>query len=407
MLAIHQRKPRGRRWLAGVIMVLLLIGASGWLVWYIVLRSPDVSPMSSSVSSKPLPQVVSLSSRMLVMGDVFWGRYINDWSMASDLRNAYPFQRLGEFERDTYDAWIADLECPVTNNPKVSSAVEDSTLAFDCSPDYLPEARKWFTAFSLANNHTDNQGAEGLIEMRQHLDTNSVQYFGTYDPEDTDHLCDVLSIPTRITMNDGTQQQGKLPLAWCGYHGVFRTPSPESLAVMKQFAQFNIIAMPHSGAEYKAEPDEIKTTWYRALIDSGADVVIGDHPHWVQSSEAYKGKLIMYSLGNFIFDQQFNSEVTRAAVLDMSVSVEAKDAPDLDKWLAIGERCASYQDSCKQLAADQRLTKLPLRYHFAVEGSDNSGKLVKKATTAQLDSIRQRLRWQQTISGLSGLYSGE
>ena len=143
------------------------------------------------------------------------------------------------------------------------------------------------------------------------------------------------------------------------------------------------------------------------LIDGGADVVLGDHPHWVQSSEAYQGKLIMYSLGNFIFDQQFNAEVTRAAVLSMTVSVRADEAKDLDAWLKLGEQCVAYQDDCVGLAETQGLKKLPLSYHFSVLGSNDGGKLTHRADAAQLESIKQRLRWSQTVSGLSGRQSGE
>ncbi len=409
MLSIERKKKRFsiKRGLIGVVVIAVLgMGAYGAYWW--VEQTKKAPVVLSQKTTKPVVKSMSLESRMLVMGDVYWGRYINDWSMASDLKYAYPFSRLSEFERDKYDAWIADMECPITNNPKVSSRVEDDTLKFDCSPQYLPEAKKWFTAMTLANNHTDNQGAEGLVETRQHLQENGMQYFGTYEPDDYDHLCDVIAIPARITMSDKTEKAAKLPIVWCGYHGVFKTPSQDSIQVMSRYSKrFNIIAMPHSGAEYKAEPDEIKTTWHRALIDNGADVVIGDHPHWTQSSEAYKGKLIMYSLGNFIFDQQFNAEVTRSAVLSMTVNLDAKDAPDLDKWMALGEKCATYQDDCLKLATDQELAKLPLKYHFAVLGSNDSGKITHRADAAQLESIKQRLKWQQTILGLSGNNSGE
>lgn len=389
--------------IVGIVALVVLLSLATWYV----LAHKGSQRIEAPVEPPP-PTVQSVSSRVLVMGDVFWGRYVNDWSMASELKYAYPFHRLGEFERDKYDAWIADLECPVTNNPKVSSAVEDSTLQFDCSPEYLPEAKKWFTAFTLANNHTDNQnGQAGLAETRQHLDHNDIQYFGSFEPEDYDNLCDVLSIPAKVEMSDGEVKQGKLPLVWCGYHGVFKTPSPRSIAVMKRYEPFNIIAMPHSGAEYQPGPDEIKTTFYRGLIDGGADVVLGDHPHWIQSTEAYKGKLIVYSLGNFIFDQQFSLEVTRSAVIQMAVSIDAKDAKQLDKWLALGEECAKYGDDCLQKANEQQLEKLPLKYHFAVLGSNDSGRMVHRADAAQLASIKQRLNWDRTITGLAGLHSGE
>jgi poly-gamma-glutamate synthesis protein (capsule biosynthesis protein) len=200
----------------------------------------------------------------------------------------------------------------------------------------------------------------------------------------------------------------KLPTVWCGYHGVFKNPTAASIAVMKRYTDvFSVIAMPHSGQEYKASPDQIKTDLYRGLIDGGADVVIGDHPHWVQNSESYKGHLIVYSLGNFIFDQQDTAEVTRSAMLEMTLSVAASAAPDLDKWIALADNCGSYSDQCLKTATNQKLTKLPITFHFAVQGSNDSGKIVKPATTEQLASIKQRLNWATTIQGLTGSYSGE
>jgi len=53
---------------------------------------------------------------------------MNDWSMASPLKTAYPFSRLNEFHRDQYDAWIAGLECPTVAGFSQTSAEEDATL---------------------------------------------------------------------------------------------------------------------------------------------------------------------------------------------------------------------------------------------------------------------------------------
>jgi poly-gamma-glutamate synthesis protein (capsule biosynthesis protein) len=406
MLAIRERGRDVVRLVVYAVVAVLAVATASYM-GYMQWASTQGQTLAET-TVKAAPRASSVESKMAVFGDVYWGRYINDWSMKSSLNYAYPFSRLSEFHRYHYDAWINDMECPITNNPKVSSAAEDTTLQFDCNPAYLSEAKKWFTAMTLANNHTDNQGADGFAETRQHLASADIQYFGHYDPEQYDDLCDVIAIPARAQMNDGTTKQVKLPMVWCGYHGVFRTPSADSLAVIKRYSDyFPVIAMPHSGAEYKPEPDEIKTTWHRGLIDSGADVVIGDHPHWVQSSEAYKGHLIIYSLGNFIFDQQYNAEVTRSAVLNMTVAVDAKDNPDLAAWIKLGEACGVYHDRCPAFAAERKLTKLRLTYHFSVQGSDNSGKIVKPATTQQLESIKTRLHWQQTVQGLRAPYSGE
>lgn len=405
------RISKSARFKKAVVLVAIVLALLALVYGAVLLSQTFIHKEPAVVSTpapRPSPTTAGVASNMLVMGDIYWGRYINDWSQASPLKYAYPFQRLGEFERDKYDAWVANMECPLTNNQKVSSREEDTYLKFDCSPAYLPEATKWFTAVSLANNHTDNQGAAGFAESKQHLDENGMQYFGSYDPEDYDNLCNILSMPAHVTMSDGSVKQGKLPLVWCGYHGVFKIPSASSIAVMSRYSSlFNVVAMPHSGMEYKPSPDEIKTTLYRGLIDGGADVVLGNHAHWVQSTEAYKGKLIVYSMGNFIFDQQGALDVTRSAVINMDVSVDAKAAPDLDKWLALGEKCGSYVDDCLSLAKEEGLTKLPLTYHFAVLGSRDDGKVTHRATDAELTSIKQRMNWSVTIQGLSGYNSGE
>jgi len=64
-----------------------------------------------------------------------------------------------------------------------------------------------------------------------------------------------------------------------------------------------VIVMVSWGVEYTNKANAHQKEMGRALIDAGADIIIGSHPHWVQQIEFYKGKPIIYSLGNFIFDQ--------------------------------------------------------------------------------------------------------
>ncbi len=385
--------------LGGLLLVLAVI--------FLATQKVLAPRIETVKTDEPLP--ANAEMKLLVMGDIYWGRYINSWSMASPLQYTYPFQQLNDFERDDYDAWIANLECPVTNNPKVSPAQEEATLKFDCSPAYLPEAAKWFTAVSLANNHTDNQNGQiGLLETKQHLEQNGIQYFGTFEPELYDDICEVVSLPARVTMTDKSVKTAKLPLALCGYHGVFKIPSVASVDTISRYSNlFNVISLPHSGQEYVATPDRIKTTLYRAMIDAGADVVAGGHPHWVQTSEAYKGKLIAYSLGNFIFDQQRLPETTRSAVLSITLSVNAADAPDIQQWLTLGETCSGYHDDCSTQAEEKGLKKLPFTYNFAMLGSVDDNKVTRLAEEGELKAIKERLDWQRTVSGLTERYSGQ
>lgn len=387
----------------GVLVVAIAVLLLGGGLWYTWGNADKQSTQSTTATEQPAPQPVALSSNVLVLGNTFWGRYINDWSMASSLKQAYPFSRLGEFNRDQYNAWIGGLECPTMPGVTMTSAQMEATLTFNCDPSYLPEAAKWFTAFTLANNHTDNQGIEGFAATQKELDKNGIQYFGHYDPRALDDICDVISLPVMVTLDDESTKEGELPVAMCGYHGVFRIPTQEAIDKITEYAKYMpVLAFPHMGAEYKAEPDEIKTTVYRSLIDAGADVVLGDHPHWIQTTESYKGRLIVYSMGNFMFDQQDTAEVTRSAAI--RIVLEAKDSGQLAEWLELAEECKEYHDECLARATAQNLEKLPVTYKFGVVGTNDGNKIVKPATEDQQASILERLRWKHTMSQLQPPY---
>lgn len=82
----------------------------------------------------------------------------------------------------------------------------------------------------------------------------------------------------------------------------------------REQADYVVVSM-HAGQEYTREPTTLQKDFARAAIDFGADIVIGGHPHWTQGIESYKGKYIFYSLGNFIFDQDFSLETMTGLAL--------------------------------------------------------------------------------------------
>jgi poly-gamma-glutamate synthesis protein (capsule biosynthesis protein) len=411
MYRVGEKRSPG--WAKILIVASVLLAVS--ILCFIFVKQPGHKLVSigAITKSEPKPEPVKsveLKSKLLFMGDVFWGRYINDWSQASKLKEAYPFSGLKSFHRDDYDAWVANEECPSIREAKpLSSAQQDALLSFNCSPSYLPEAKKWFTAFSLANNHTDNRGGRsGLDETRQHLKSQSIQYFGDFNPEQYDDVCEVLAMPVQVGLSDNTTKTGKLPMTFCGYHGVFKIPSDKSLGVMKQYARLMpVFAFPHAGVEYKPVQDTIKTTLYRKMIDNGADAVFGAHPHWVQPAESYKGHLIVYSMGNFIFDQQANAEVSHFAAIQLNLELNNADSDNLDKWLALGETCATFHDDCLAQAKQQGLQKLPLSYEFGAIAGDDTGRVTHLASKDQLTKIKQRLGWQTVAKKLQSPYSAK
>lgn len=402
MYTLGERHRIFSRTIIAAIFVLVIGVATSIFVYRIATSRPQLITHTRKL---PTTYPTSVSSKVLFTGNSYFSRYINDHAMASQLKYAYPFSRLSEFGRYTYDAWMTGLECPTVQGIQRTSAQEDATLSFNCNPSYLPELAKWFNIVTLANNHTDNQGAAGLAETRQHLEENHIQYFGDPDPRNVDDTCEVMAVPAKVTMTTGKVTQGNLPMAMCGYHWFIRMLQPDELAVIKQYSAYMpVLAFPHGGVEYKTAPDELKTSLYRNMIDTGADIVLGDHPHVVQPSESYKGHPIFYSMGNFIFDQQSALEVTRAAAIDIQFDVKDTDKVQLKKWLEIGKTCGTYHDTCLERIKQARLGKLPYSYTLNIVGADDSGYITKPASEQVQQGILQRLNWAQVKTQLQPPY---
>lgn len=105
--------------------------------------------------------------------------------------------------------------------------------------------------------------------------------------------------------------------------------SPAAIAALKQQADLAVVQL-HSGYQYAAVPSDTLRENAHAAIDAGADIVICHHPHVTQGFEWYKGRLIAYSLGNFVFDQDFLATFSGfflRTVWDGSTLVEARLVP--------------------------------------------------------------------------------
>jgi poly-gamma-glutamate synthesis protein (capsule biosynthesis protein) len=91
---------------------------------------------------------------------------------------------------------------------------------------------------------------------------------------------------------------------------------------MQGIADIIIVAF-HWGIEYTDMPSERQKQLAHLAVDSGADLVLGNHPHWIQPVEIYQDKLIVYAHGNFVFDQMW-SEKTREGVIGRYVFYDDK-----------------------------------------------------------------------------------
>ena len=351
---------------------------------------------SEQLSSQP--RITMVTGTYVMSGTIFWGRYIQDWSQASPLGVAYPFSGLQSFNPQDFDAWVADLECPVTD-ANLSSAAQETNLVFNCRPEYLSEAAKYFTHLDLANNHSDNAGAPGFDTTRQALIAQNIQPFGHYDPAVLPDICEVVAVKVRYAKSDNQTGIGQLPMAFCGLHYFYRLPLPGEVEQIKQYSQYlPTIAFVHMGVEYKPEADAIQRDIAHKVADQGPLAVVANNPHWIQDSEAYNGIPIIYSTGNFIFDQIADAEVTRSASLKMTIK-PVYDT-NLQSWLDIGASCASYKDTCLQTIKQRDMQPPDLRPQFDIIVGDSGNKLTKLADPALRAATLERLRWAQTHAQL-------
>lgn len=233
--------------------------------------------------------------RTLWFGDLMLDRYVGDQIDKNGLDGF--FQDIDPAFWSGYDIVGANLEGAVTDNGAHYEPVKAYDFAFD--PDQIAGLRKYnFNFFTLANNHSADQGLQGLEETRNNLDKLNFSYVGCGDGKLDDCSAKVINIKN--------ERIGLLCLS--NIWGRFDRDGLKNIIEDLKINSDMIIANVHWGEEYATEPNARQLELAHYLIDSGIDAIIGHHPHVVQPVEIYKDKPIFYSLGNFIFDQYFSEE---------------------------------------------------------------------------------------------------
>ncbi len=202
----------------------------------------------------------------------------------------------------SHDLTIANLEGPITSFKSklvLPSGKAISGFQFTFDQKVAPALKNvGIDIVSLANNHTDNFGQEGLDQTRSILSENDVMYFGS--PKNNPAYT-----ATSTCIND-------ICIGVIGWHEFGYANDQFIVNKIKEIRPTvdYLVMYPHWGTEYALTPNKKQISLAHEWIDSGVDVVMGHHPHVIQSVEVYKDKYIFYSLGNFIFDQYFSFNTT-------------------------------------------------------------------------------------------------
>lgn len=225
------------------------------------------------------------------------------------------------------DIRIGNLECAVSQKGKV----EDKTYTFRAHPRVITTLKKYFDAVSVANNHAGDFGPVAFEDMLYQLEKKQLAYFGggrTLRAAHEPYLTTVKGKKIAVLGYDGffprsfEALEDRAGVAWLDTDFI--------VADIKRAREAHradwVIVVPHWGWEYEKIASSHQQTLAHLMIDSGADAVVGGHPHVTQNIEIYKNKPIIYSLGNFVFNGFHDKETTTGwiALLTLTANAEVK-----------------------------------------------------------------------------------
>jgi poly-gamma-glutamate synthesis protein (capsule biosynthesis protein) len=257
------------------------------------------------VSPTPAPKI-DQRIRIVAAGDVLLGRSIN-FRMVRDNNFNWPFEKVADLLREADFSFI-NLEgplvedCPLTQTGMVfcGDRRAASGLVF-----------AGVGACNLANNHILNYGEDGLKQTIDVLSQNNIGAFGE----------EKILRKNIKGVNFSFLGFNEVGLGNRAYERLLLDVA-DKIKQEKEFSDVVVVSF-HWGNEYTEDISPRQKQLGYLAIDSGADIVVGHHPHWVQSKEIYKDKPIYYSLGNFVFDQMW-SQKTREGLI-VSFEFEGKN----------------------------------------------------------------------------------
>jgi len=245
----------------------------------------------------------SSSFTLVFGGDVMLGRTVNT-RIKKYSDNSWPFRKVYPL-LSSGDITMVNLESPFRSGCRPT----DGGMIF-CADPLSVEGLilSGVDVVTLANNHIGNQKEEGIKETLSVLSSAGISSIGQGTPY--------------------IKKINNTSIAFLGFNDIppyiseISNVSPEIIKNEISRAKKNadlVIATFHWGNEYSLRSSR-QVELAHLAIDSGADVVIGHHPHWVQETETYRGKPIYYSLGNLVFDQMWSEETKNGLIVKLTFS---------------------------------------------------------------------------------------
>ncbi|WP_276356392.1 CapA family protein [Cohnella caldifontis] len=287
----------------------------------------DASSSDASSSDHPLPSGTDQPNAGGEDGDkltlAFVGDLLPAGSVAGLMRKNgfdYPYREARSL-LESADITAGNLESPITDR---GTPEDDKQYLFRGPAEALPALKEaGFDVLNLANNHTLDYGWVGLQDTMDALDDQGLRHMGAGIDDQkaftpvyveakgmTVAFLGVTNVVPKVSWKADRQHPGVAEI----YNA---TRAIAAVKAAKENADL-VVVMVHWGVEKKDTPINDQVVKGRQLIDAGADLVIGSHPHVLQGFESYNGKWIAYSLGNFVFNTTASPKTSETGVLTAS-----------------------------------------------------------------------------------------
>ena len=295
----------------------------------------DITQVINPLSDKETvekPQTLTLIST----GDIGLVRDIN-YQIQQRHNPNYPFENIAAYLKNA-DLTVTNLEGSLIKNcPIVLTGFKF------CGQDTNVKGLAFagIDAASLANNHTTNFAASGLGQTADILKSNGITPFGL------DNKIEYIDIKDKKVALIGFVELGN---NWAGLNNATVQNVAKLVSEAKSKADIVITSF-HWGVEYTRKPTANQINLAHLAIDNGADLVLGNHPHWIQESEVYKDVFITYAQGNTIFDQDWSQKTKEGVIYKFQYQN--------GRFIKIDEKYTIIEENAQpRFATDEETTKI-------------------------------------------------
>ena len=216
------------------------------------------------------------------------------------------------------DIAAANFENPAPDNPRFHA----SGTNFSADPRYIDGlANAGIDYVSLANNHIRDAGAAGLLQTIRNVTKRGIKVSGAgkdLAAARKPAILEAAGTKVAILGYDAIAGGYHASATKVGSAGLSAKAVKADVAAARKAGADVVIVYPHWGTEYDPTPFANQKNLAEMIIDSGADMVIGNHAHWAGAMEVYKGKPIWYALGNFVFDQTWSEPTMEGITLELT-----------------------------------------------------------------------------------------